>query len=78
VRRTFLDDYTGESLDRPALDDIRRLMVSTQVDAVIVFDFDRLARKSVYQMLLEDELTGMDVRVEYVNGQYDDSDEGRL
>ena len=29
-------------------------------------------------MLIEEELTKLGIRVDYVRGQYDDSDEGRL
>jgi site-specific DNA recombinase len=76
--RCFADDYTGESLDRPDLDRLRAFIGRTAVDVMIVYDLDRLARKSVYQMLLEEELSGYGVVVEYVNGQYADSDEGRL
>ena len=47
-------------------------------DIVIVYDIDRLARKAVYQMLIEEEFIKKDVRIEYVLGQYPDNDEGRL
>ena len=52
--------------------------MSRLIDVVIVYDIDRLARKSVYQFLIEEEFTKSGVSVEYVIGQYDDSDEGRL
>jgi site-specific DNA recombinase len=43
-----------------------------------VYDIDRLARKSVYQALIEEEFLRLGIMVEYVIGQYDNSDEGRL
>jgi site-specific DNA recombinase len=75
---TYKDDYTGASLDRPGLDELRKLLTAKKVDIVIVYDVDRLARKSVYQMLLEEEFAKQGALVEYVNGQYENSDEGRL
>jgi site-specific DNA recombinase len=74
----FRDDYTGASMDRPALNRLREHIAHNRVDRVIVFDIDRLARKSVYQMLIEEELAKRGTLVEYVTGQYENTDEGRL
>lgn len=74
----FSDDYSGGTLDRPALNDLRELVTNDNIDVVIVYDLDRLARKSIYQMLIEEEFRKSGVVIEYVIGQYDDSDEGRL
>lgn len=78
ITAKFTDDYTGASMDRPGLNQLREFIASSPTDVVIVYDIDRLARKSVYQMLIEEELNRAGARVEYVNGQYDDTDEGRL
>jgi len=78
VLGVFSDDYTGASLDRPELNRLREFIRIQQVETIIVYDLDRLARKSVYQMLLEEEFHKCGASVEYVLGQYDDSDEGRL
>lgn len=74
----FQDDYTGASLDRPDLDRLREYVAHNRVDRLIVYDIDRLARKSVYQMLIEEELARHGTLVEYVIGQYQNNDEGRL
>lgn len=74
----YKDDYTGTKLDRPELDKLRQHLKREKIDAVIVYDIDRLARKSVYQMLIEEEFERAGARVIYVNGQYEDTDEGRL
>jgi site-specific DNA recombinase len=78
VAADFQDDYTGESLDRPGLNELRQYVTADSIGAVIVYDVDRLARKSVYQLLIEEELKRLGASVEYVNGQYADNDEGRL
>ncbi len=78
VLSIFTDDYTGESLDRPGLDEMRAFIRANQVHAIIILDVDRWARKSIYQMLLEDEFSHAGLKIEYVMGQYADTDEGRL
>ena len=78
VVETFVDDYTGAALDRPALNELRDCMMQNPLDVVIVYDIDRLARKSTYQVLIEEEFKREGVAIEYVMAQYDDTDEGRL
>ena len=78
VVETFSDDYTGAALDRPALNELRDYMAHSPLDVVIVYDIDRLARKSAYQVLIEEEFKREGVVIEYVMAQYDDTDEGRL
>ena len=79
IAATFQEDYTGTSLDRPALNEMREYLgLDKTVTILIVYDLDRIARKSVHQMILEEELHSFGVTVEYVIGRYDDSDEGRL
>jgi site-specific DNA recombinase len=65
-------------MDRPELNELRELVESDSLDAVIVYDMDRLARMSVRQLIIEDEFRRASVMIEYVVGQYDDSDEGRM
>jgi site-specific DNA recombinase len=78
VMGEFEDDFTGTSLDRPALNQMRDFIVRNPVNVLIVYDLDRLARKSAYQVLIEEELKREGVLIEYVMAQYDDTDEGRL
>lgn len=74
----FTEDYSGATIDRPILNNVRDYLSENKVDVVIVYDVDRLARKSVYQALIEEEFMRYETIIEYVIGQYDDSDEGRL
>ena len=74
----FQDDYTGASMDRPALNKLRDLLAKQTIEVVVVYDIDRLARKNAYQILIEEEFHKLGTHVEYVMGQYEDTDEGRL
>jgi site-specific DNA recombinase len=78
VSAIFSDEYTGASLDRPALDELRDFIARSPVEIIIVYDLDRLARKSAYQVLIEEEFKRLGAVIEFVMAQYDDSDEGRL
>jgi site-specific DNA recombinase len=75
VGEPFQDDYTGMSMDRPALNKLREAIPAAHIDVVIVLDLDRLARKAVYQMLLEEEFAKLGAVVEYANERYEDTDE---
>ncbi len=78
VAITFSDDYTGAAIDRPELNKLRDYIMRNPLDVVIVYDVDRLARKSAYQFLIEEEFKHAGVLIEFVMGQYEDTDEGRL
>ena len=78
VLHIFSEDYSGASFDRPELNNVRDFLVKEKVDVVIVYDVDRLARKSIYQALIEEEFLRDGAVIEYVIGQYADTDEGRL
>ena len=72
------DGVSGAKLDRPGLDRIRDMAQAGEIDGVIVYDLDRLSRKAVYQMLIEEELGKAGTTIHYVLGDYRDDDEGRL
>ncbi len=52
---TFIDDYTGTSLNRPQLTHLRDLARQWLVHAIFVYDLDRLSRKLAHQLLLSEE-----------------------
>lgn len=64
----FSEDYSGASLDRPELNNVRDFLANEDVDVVIVYDVDRLARKSIYQALIEEEFMRDGAVIEYVIG----------
>lgn len=52
----FAEDYTGTAIDRPGLNKIWRLIRAGQINILIVYQTDRLARKVWVADLLLDEL----------------------
>src|SRR5262245_32380211 len=72
------DGHSGATLTRPALERLRDLVAAVQIDVVLVYAPDRLARKFAYQALLIEEFTRAGTRVEFVNGPRGDSPEDQL
>lgn len=68
VAAEFRDDYS-KSLDHPGLNELREFVSRDSTGMVIVSDVDHLARKSVYQMLIEEELARSGATAKYVLGQ---------
>lgn len=64
----FLDDgYSGETLLRPALEQLRDVAYAGGIDRLYVHSPDRLARKYAYQVLLLEELNKHGVEVIFIN-----------
>jgi site-specific DNA recombinase len=75
----FVDDgYSGEALERPALERLRDQVAAGAVDRVYVLSPDRLARKYAYQVLLVEELQRAGTEVVFLNHPVDPTPEGEL
>ena len=74
----FVEQYTGTERERPALHALMEFVRAQKVEVVIVFDVDRLARRKVHQVLIEEDLLQRGARVEFALGQYKDTAEGQL
>jgi site-specific DNA recombinase len=75
----FVDDgYSGEALERPALERLRDQVSAGAVDRVYVLSPDRLARKYAYQVLLVEEFQRTGTEVVFLNHPVDRTPEGEL
>ena len=76
---TFLDEgYSGASLIRPALEQLRDVVALQGIDSLYVHSPDRLARKYAYQVLLVDEFRRAGVEVVFLNRELGQSPEDDL
>ncbi|MFC1874873.1 recombinase family protein [Chloroflexota bacterium] len=75
---TILETYSGLSLDRPKLNELREWVRDKQVDAVIAYTLDRLSRDPVHFIILQEELERVDVALIMVTEDVDSSDMGKL
>ena len=77
--REFLDEgYSGATLVRPALEQLRDLVAGGGIDRMYVHSPDRLARRYAYQALLLDEFKAAGVEVVFLNRALGESPEDEL
>lgn len=72
------DGYSGEFLERPALEQLRTGLYEKIINHVVVFDPDRLSRKLSHMLLLADEMKAAGAELHFITGDYDASSEGKL
>ena len=76
---TFIDEgYSGATLLRPGLEQLRDVVALQGVDRLYVHSPDRLARKYAYQVLLLDELQRAGVAVIFLNRALSQTPEDEL
>jgi site-specific DNA recombinase len=79
AEREFLDEgYSGATLVRPALEQLRDLVAAGGIDRLYVHSPDRLARRYAYQALLLDEFQTAGVEVVFLNRALGQSPEDEL
>ena len=77
--RVFADDgFSGASHDRPALEALRDVVASGEVDTVLVWSVDRLSRNFAYQILLQEEFARAGAQVVFVQEPDDATPQGML
>lgn len=75
----FVDEgISGEVLDRPGLTQLRESVQAGIVTEIICYDPDRLSRKLMHQLMLDEEFRKKSVVLTFVNGEYANTPEGQL
>lgn len=75
---TVMETYSGLSLNRPKLDQLRQWVRDKDIDAVIAYTLDRLSRDPVHFIILQEELERAGVALIMVTEDVDSSDMGKL
>jgi site-specific DNA recombinase len=70
--------WSGLSLDRPKLDELRELVRSEGIDLVMVYSLDRFSRDPVHGVILMQELEKHGVTLEAATETVDNSEVGKL
>jgi site-specific DNA recombinase len=78
VLREYREQASGGSLDRPMLSEIRDMAERHEIDALIVFDPDRLSRSLAHLMLLVQEFEKINVGLLFVNTPAENTPEGKM
>ena len=79
VVKEFVDEgVSGTVLDRPALKQLREFVGEKKLDAVIVYDPDRLSRKLVHLMVLADEFERHGVQLYFITQSMGQTPEDKM
>ncbi len=75
----FQDEgWSGARLDRPALDRLRDAVAQGEIEMVIIWSPDRLARQFAYQYILLEEFERAGCEVVFVMQPFSDTPAGRM
>jgi site-specific DNA recombinase len=74
----FKEAYSGLSLERPKLNELRELVRSDEVDVVVVYSLDRFSRDPVHGVILMQELDKRGISLEAATETVDNSEVGKL
>lgn len=74
----FDEDWTGATLDRPKLEAVRTLIRRNEIDAVIAYSTDRLARNPIHLAIIAEECEKHKIKLSFVTEPLDTSPEGQL
>lgn len=72
------ETYSGLSLDRPRLGELRQWVRDNEVDVVVAYALDRLSRDPVHFIILQEEMERAGVELVLVSETVDSSDMGKL
>ena len=72
------EGYSGATLERPGLEQVRDLAAAGDIQVVLVHSPDRLSRKYAYQVLLIEELGRHGVETRFLNGPSNATAEDQL
>ncbi len=78
VAYRFSEAYSGLTLDRPKLNEIRELIRNEQIDVVVVYCLDRLTRDPGHGVIITQELEKHGVKLEAVTEDVDNTELGKL
>ncbi|MBA7630781.1 hypothetical protein ES703_38306 [subsurface metagenome] len=78
VAYRFSEAYSGLTLERPKLNEVRELARAGDIDIVVVYCLDRLSRDPTHGVILTQELEKHNVTLEAVTETVDSSELGKL
>ncbi len=74
----FSEAWSGLSLERPKLAELREVVCSESIDCLVVYSLDRFSRDPVHGVILMQELEKHGVSLEAVSETVDNSEVGKL
>ena len=78
VAYRYSEAYSGLSLERPKLNELRELVRAGSIDVIVCYSLDRLSRDPVHGVIIIEELEKHHVLLEAVSETVDSSEVGKL
>ena len=78
VIHQFSEAYSGLTLDRPKLNELREVIRSGDIDVVVAYSLDRLSRDPTHGVILTQELEKHGVKLEAVSEAIESTELGKL
>lgn len=79
IIKEFVDNgYSGEYIERPDMENLRKGIKNKDFDFVIVYDPDRLARNLAHQLIITEEIEKSGAQLKFVSVTFEHSPEGKL
>lgn len=78
VQECIDDGYSGTTLDRPGLDEVRDLAQSGSIEGILILSLDRLSRKQAHQIILMEEFKKQNTQLIFTDQNFTDSPEDNL
>ena len=78
VAYRFSEAFSGLTLERPKLNELRELIRNGQIDVIVVYCLDRLSRDPTHGVILTQELEKHGVKLEAVTEDVDNTEFGKL
>ena len=75
---TFSETYSGLTLERPKLSEMRELARNDEIDVIVVYCLDRLSRDPTHGVIITQEFEKTQVSLEAVIETVDSSELGKL
>jgi site-specific DNA recombinase len=73
ITHKFTETYSGLTLDRPQLTQLRNLVISNALDVIVIYCLDRLSRNATHGVILRDEFDKHHTLLESVTEDIDKS-----
>lgn len=78
VSYRFSEAYSGLTLDRPSLNELRELIRAESIDVVVCYSLDRISRDPTHGVILMQELGKHNVELKCVTEDVDNTELGKL
>ena len=78
IAKRFRETYSGLAIERPKLDELRKMIRANEIDVMVVYCLDRLSRDPTHGVILTQEQEKYNVKLEAVTETVESTDLGKL